>query len=192
LNASRTSFYFQTSSERYRKGMQLRVIFPYDTALGTNQDDDPAQVVRVDQKADGHGVAVVFWKRGTLRPAELCSEANQVQVRRDGDRRAHPRHALMAAAEVTDPPTGMRMKARTSDVSLGGCYINTLNPFPLGTQLQLKIEHGEATVEIEAYVSTRHEGLGMGLAFKHLGGEQKLLLERWMPEEEALLTGSVN
>jgi hypothetical protein len=192
LDASRKAFYFRTSLSRYRKGMQLRVIFPYDQGLGSDQGDDPAQVVRVDQLGDGYGIAVVFWKRGTLRPAELFSEPSQVEVRRDGDRRAHPRHSLMAATEVIDTPTGMRMRACTSDVSLGGCYVNTLNPFPLGTPLLLKIEHSNASFEVEAYVSTRYEGLGMGLAFKHVSAEQKSRLEQWMPELDEAVASSTN
>jgi hypothetical protein len=192
LDASRKAFYFHTTISRYRKGMQLRVIFPYDPALGVSQEDDPAQVVRVEQKGDGYGVAVVFWKHGTLRPAELNSEPAQVEIRRDGDRRAHPRHSLMAAAEVVDTPTGMRLRACTSDVSLGGCYVNTLNPFPLGTGLLLKIEHGNASFEAEAFVSTRHEGMGMGLAFKNVSAEQESRLAGWMPEPEMAMAGLTN
>ncbi|MGD0840095.1 MAG: PilZ domain-containing protein [Candidatus Acidiferrales bacterium] len=192
LDASRKAFYFHTTLSRYRQGMQLRVIFPYDPGLGSGQEDDPAQVVRVEPEGDGFGIAVVFWRRGTLRPAELFSEPSQVEVRRDGDRRAHPRHSLMAAAEVVDTPTGMRLRASTSDVSLGGCYINTLNPFPLGTPLLLKIEHGNASFEAEAFVSTRHEGMGMGLAFKHVSAEQKSRLAKWIPESDAAMAGSTN
>jgi hypothetical protein len=77
-------------------------------------------------------------------------------------------------------------------VSLGGCYINTLNPFPLGTALLLKIEHGNASFEAEAFVSTRHEGMGMGLAFKNVSAEQESRLAKWMPESDVAMAGSTN
>jgi len=42
------------------------------------------------------------------------------------ERRASPRYPFVAVAEVTELSSGARLSARTSDLSLGGCYIDTL------------------------------------------------------------------
>jgi hypothetical protein len=45
-------------------------------------------------------------------------------------RRSVRRCPLVASAEVTELGSGAQLKARTSELGLGGCYIDTLNPFP--------------------------------------------------------------
>jgi hypothetical protein len=46
---------------------------------------------------------------------------------------------LVLAAEVTELPRGARLSARTSDASRTGCYIDTLNPVPHGSQVMVRI-----------------------------------------------------
>jgi hypothetical protein len=45
------------------------------------------------------------------------------------------------AAEVVKLPRGARLSARTSDVSRTGCYIDTVNPVPQGSQVRARITH---------------------------------------------------
>jgi hypothetical protein len=97
-------------------------------------------------------------------------------------RRAVLRCALVASAEVTELGSRAQLKARTSELGLGGCYIDTLNPFPQGTPVQLRILRDNGLFETQAKVVYSDVRFGMGLAFTEMTGEQRSLLESWLAE----------
>jgi hypothetical protein len=41
-----------------------------------------------------------------------------------------------------------RLSARTSDISLTACYINTLNPTLMGSEVRLRISHHDEILEL--------------------------------------------
>ncbi len=96
--------------------------------------------------------------------------------------RAVRRCAFVAAAEVTEVPSGAQLSARTSELGLGGCYIDVLNPFPEGTRVQLRILRDQGVFETKAKVVYCHPHSGMGLAFEEFAPEQRSLLETWLAE----------
>src|SRR5260370_38500207 len=69
-----------------------------------------------------------------------------------------------------------RILARTADLSLQGCYIDTLNPFPLETRGHLQLTKNDQPLELQARVTVRHMGSGMGLMFEQLTPEQNATL----------------
>ncbi|MGB6431477.1 MAG: PilZ domain-containing protein [Candidatus Acidiferrales bacterium] len=184
VDASRKAFYFHTPSDRYHPGMRLRVRFPYEPGALANEADDFGEVIRVDKRPRGFGVAVLFWKAGAEPTATIAvmpkAEVAQQERRGDTERRTHERQSLVAAVELVDLPTGIRMRANTTDLSLGGCYVNTLNPFQPGTTLGVKIEHSNVTLEAEAVVCARFEGSGMCLEFRNITAEQCSRLSEWL------------
>ena len=97
-------------------------------------------------------------------------------------RRAYRRCAFVASVEVTETVSGIRLSARTSELGLGGCYIDSLNPFPTGTQVQLRILRDQGVFDAEAKVVYSDPRFGMGLAFAGIRPEQRLLLEAWLTE----------
>jgi hypothetical protein len=99
-----------------------------------------------------------------------------------GKRRAVRRCALVASAEVTELKTGALLKARTSEIGVGGCYIDTLNPFPQETLVHLRILRDSGAFEAKAKVAYSDVRFGMGLAFTEMTAEQRLLLENWLAE----------
>jgi PilZ domain-containing protein len=104
----------------------------------------------------------------------------------DGLQRAKQRSvlrcALVASAEVIELASRAQLKARTSELGLGGCYIDTLNPFPQGTLVQLRILRDNGLFETQAKVVYSDVRFGMGLAFTEMTGEQRSLLESWLVE----------
>jgi hypothetical protein len=97
-------------------------------------------------------------------------------------RRAVRRCALVASAMVTEVSSGAQLSARTSDLAIGGCYIDTLNPFPEGTLVRLRILRDQGAFETKAKVVYCHPKFGMGLAFTEIAPDQKSLLEDWLAE----------
>jgi hypothetical protein len=99
------------------------------------------------------------------------------------DRRGAPRYALILAAEVVELASGATLTARSSDVSRGGCYIDTLNPVPVGSQVKVQLRRGDAVFESTARVVYICPGLGMGLNWSASVEPDKLaLLDRWLAE----------
>jgi hypothetical protein len=97
-------------------------------------------------------------------------------------RRAVLRCALVASAEVTELVAGAQLKARTSELGLGGCYVDTLNPFPQGTLIRLRILRDNGLFETQAKVVYSDVRFGMGLAFTEMTADQRSLLESWLAE----------
>lgn len=97
-------------------------------------------------------------------------------------KRAVRRCAFVASAEIIEPASGARISARTSELGLGGCYIETLNPLPDGSLVQCRILRDQGVFEAQAKVVYSHASFGMGLAFTEMAPEQRLLLENWLAE----------
>jgi hypothetical protein len=97
------------------------------------------------------------------------------------ERRRNPRHNFSADAEVVEVVSGtrLRMTARVADLSIGGCYLDTINPFAPGTRAHLRIRHLGADFTCVATVKSCQPGMGMGLAFEELDRAHSDLLNSW-------------
>ena len=89
---------------------------------------------------------------------------------------------LVASVEVTELGSGALLSARTSEIGLGGCYVDTLNSFPEGTLVRLRILRDQGVFETKAKVVYCDPAFGMGLAFTEMTPEQRSLLEAWIAE----------
>ena len=98
------------------------------------------------------------------------------------ERRIGQRYRLTASAEVTDLNSGARFSARISDLSKGGCFVDTLAPLPQGARVRLCISRGEQVFEAVGKVVYFQEGLGMGIAFAKVQPDQRPLLDTWLLE----------
>jgi len=58
-------------------------------------------------------------------------------------RRRNPRYAFIANAELFEPVTRMQVATRVSELSVQGCYLDMLNPFPEDTIALVKISVGK-------------------------------------------------
>ena len=83
----------------------------------------------------------------------------------DTDRRSAVRHAFIAHAELVDEGRTTRLKARVSDLSLTGCYLDMLHPLPVGTNIVLSITDSVGVFEAKAKIVYSVPALGAGVAF---------------------------
>ena len=98
------------------------------------------------------------------------------------ERRRGPRYPFFASAQITELQTKVQMTARTSELSLHGCYLDMLNPLPLGTPVRIQITYGERTIEAMGRVIYSQSNMGMGLSFEELSADHSALLEKWFDE----------
>ncbi len=75
--------------------------------------------------------------------------------------------ALNAGAEETVP------HCKLTDLSLGGCYVETDSPFPENALVDLCLKTDELAVHTEGMVRVTHPGYGMGLEFPSRTPEQR-------------------
>jgi PilZ domain len=92
--------------------------------------------------------------------------------------RTTPRFAFIAEAEIV----GMSARARVSELSARGCYVDSINPLPKGTEVRLRIRYGCSTCEFDGTVIYTHAGFGMGVVFGDLSPEQRSTLDVWLEE----------
>jgi hypothetical protein len=92
------------------------------------------------------------------------------------------RCALVASAEVTELHSGTLLLARISEVGLGGCYVDALNPFPAGTLVGLRILRDQGIFQAKAKVVYCDSSFGMGLAFTEMTPDQRAILEAWLAD----------
>jgi hypothetical protein len=98
----------------------------------------------------------------------------------DQERRLAPRVPFVASAELLQVDNGTRMNAQVSELSLHGCYVDTLNPLPKGTSVYVKIFTEEYLFETPAIVVYCHPHLGMGLAFHDVKPHFVGVLQNWL------------
>lgn len=98
------------------------------------------------------------------------------------ERRRTPRCPLVAYAEVVELQSNTHLRARTSDLSLDGCYLETTNAFPAGTEIRVKIAHNAATFTALGVVVYSESNVGMGIGFIEVQLDQHTILERWLVE----------
>jgi len=54
------------------------------------------------------------------------------------ERRRTPRYVFFASAELFEEKSEVRIASRVSELSLYGCYLDMMNPFPKDTMVLLK------------------------------------------------------
>jgi hypothetical protein len=81
-----------------------------------------------------------------------------------------------------EPTAGTWLKTRLSDLSLSGCYIDTLHPLPVGARIRLRVARNKIILEALATVVYSKARLGMGVSFTQLSPEQKSILENWLAD----------
>ena len=78
--------------------------------------------------------------------------------------------------------SGTLLSARISELSVGGCHVDALNPFPEGTLVGLRILRDQGVFESNAKVVRCDSKFGMGLAFTVVALDQRSILEAWLAE----------
>lgn len=98
------------------------------------------------------------------------------------ERRIAKRYPFTASAEVVDLRSKARVTGRSSDLGIGGCYIDTLAPFAVGAAVQIRLERDQRKFEATGIVTYALVSMGMGLAFTDIKPEQRALLKEWVAE----------
>lgn len=102
----------------------------------------------------------------------------------DQIQRCEQRYPFIASAELLEENSGARMSSRISDLSLNGCYVDTVNPLPGGTPVHLRIFTMTHSFEASATVVHSQAFMGMGVKFREVQPQFEEVLRLWLPETQ--------
>ncbi len=94
-------------------------------------------------------------------------------------RRKYLRIKVSVPVEIETDMGGSPIRGATADISLSGCYIETIFPFPIGTNLGLQLSL-ETTVLAAATVVTCDPQVGNGIRFLKMLPEDRKTLEAFL------------
>jgi|SRR5687767_13304736 len=93
------------------------------------------------------------------------------------ENREHDRKPFLA--EVVLECASGRRQVRVTDVSVGGCYVETIIGVQVGEEVKFEMKHPDGQfVPFTGEVAYRFEGLGFGVRFTNLNDEQKAFIFR--------------
>ena len=100
----------------------------------------------------------------------------------DSERRRSPRYQFVADTEIAEITSNKRLGARSSDLSMGGCFLDMLNPSPEGTEIQVTVHHSSAPFTARGRVVFVFPNVGMGVVFTNVEEDQLAVLRKWLAE----------
>jgi PilZ domain len=116
------------------------------------------------------------------RKYERDGHKSESPATKEAERRGGDRHLVIASAEVVELSSGARFATRTTDLGPGGCFVDTLTPFPVGSKVRVTVYKSNSHFETRGVVVYSQSGLGMGVAFDALQPKQRAALDTWLSE----------
>jgi hypothetical protein len=96
------------------------------------------------------------------------------------ERRRTPRYVFFASAELLEEKSEVRVASRVSELSLYGCYLDMMNPFPKDTLVLLKIWADEKVFQTKGKIIYSQPNMGAGVVFFDVPPEYLPILQHWL------------
>jgi len=96
------------------------------------------------------------------------------------DRRAYPRIKCANSVEIHLKNQEAPIRARTADMSLGGCFIEMSSPLPKSTEIRIAVWIKELKLWAEAKVITSTPGYGVGVQFTQMSESDRAVLKQFL------------
>ncbi len=94
------------------------------------------------------------------------------------NRRKNSRHRFQCPVRIREHGLDAVLTATLSDISLDGCYVETLQVFPMGARLELTMVHADSEIRVRGSVCSVHPRTGMGVSFTELDEDNRKRLEK--------------
>lgn len=98
------------------------------------------------------------------------------------ERRRTPRYVFFASAELLEVKSEVRVASRVSELSLHGCYLDMMNPFPKDTQVLLRIWTDEKIFQTKGRVIYSQPNMGAGVVFLDVEPMYLAILQQWLDD----------
>jgi c-di-GMP-binding flagellar brake protein YcgR len=100
------------------------------------------------------------------------------------ERRRYPRVKTTIPLELRCAGNPAPLRTQTDEISLCGCYVETMFTLDVGAKLGLTLWLGGEKITATAVVATRYPQVGNGIEFVELAPEYRLKLSEYIREAE--------
>jgi PilZ domain-containing protein len=116
----------------------------------------------------------VFWDF-PLPPPSVDTSGGSVT-----ERRRSPRLKCASSAEVYPAGVVAPIRTRTSDLSIGGCFLEMSTPVPKKTQVRIALWVKDAKLWANGEVITSSPGFGIGVKFTEIAADDRRQLQEFL------------
>lgn len=106
------------------------------------------------------------------------------------NRRRWARHKMSFPMELRDERVNTPIRVNASDVSGNGCYVETILPIPIGTNLKVDFWIESEKITTSAIVRTCDPGVGMGIEFIGLSPHDRERFHKHLDKLDPRISGS--
>ena len=110
-----------------------------------------------------------------------ASELSASRPHAGGERRVYPRRDCRIEAHLKTCGDSDPSPVKITDISLGGCYLEMLSPFPVGTPIEIDFPLYESNTHAFATVRSSQSGMGMAVQFTQMTRDNFEKLRRFAP-----------
>ncbi len=100
------------------------------------------------------------------------------------ERRRFPRVKSAVALELRYPGAVAPLRATTSEVSLSGCYIETMFTLDVGTPLEIVMWLDGQKLSGKGVIATKYPQVGNGIDIKEMETEDRVKLDAFLKSQE--------
>ena len=100
------------------------------------------------------------------------------------ERRRFPRVRSAIALEVRYRGAVAPLRAMTSEVSLSGCYVETMFTLDVGTTLEIVMWLDGEKITAKGVIATKYPQVGNGIDIKEMKPESRAKLEAFLKAQE--------
>jgi len=111
---------------------------------------------------------------------EAALDNYRPQVQRIAERRSNPRMKCSLSVELYPQAQETPIRAKATDISLGGCFVEMPMPLPRNSQLRIAIWVHDYKLWTDARVASSTPGFGIGVQFLQLSGTDQLQLKEFI------------
>ena len=98
----------------------------------------------------------------------------------DANRRRYYRHKISLPLEIHEGRSTAPLRINATDVSGNGCYIESMMPLPLGTELKVEFWLDSDHIKVSAVVRTCDPGVGNGIEFTGMPADTKVRMQTYL------------
>src|SRR2546426_330968 len=124
-----------------------------------------------------HAQATIAYANAGNVPAPLLAFSEGGLAIQSERRLSQPRHACRLGADVFRQGSTVPNRCVLSDISAGGCYVETTEPFPAGAAVEIIVRTLAMKLRVQGVVQVAHPGFGMGVKFTLKTAEQREQVE---------------
>lgn len=101
------------------------------------------------------------------------------------EKRPATRYNFRCEAEFCKRGSNAGLRGFLSDISLSGCYMETITPEPVGTAIDVLFQASGARVRLPGVVRVVHPSMGMGIEFDQLSPDAAKALQTLVKAQAA-------